>query len=156
MTRIDEVIEEVASMLESLSRQYEVRIEVEHPLPRVRALMPEGALRQILFGLLANAIEASALGGLVRVGMAVKEELLIVSISDHGHGIPQELRHQIFEPFFSTKTGMGTEGGLGLGLPLAKRLAEAMGGDVSYESKVGGGTVFHIHLPLGGIEGVVV
>jgi signal transduction histidine kinase len=156
LTRIDEMVEEVPSMLESLSRQHEVRIEVEQPLPRVRACMPEGTLRQILYGLLANAIEASAPGGEVRVGMAVKEGLLVVSISDHGHGIPQEFRHRIFEPFFSTKAGTGTEGGLGLGLPLAKQLAEAMGGNLSYESEVGRGTMFHICLPLGRIQGVVI
>ena len=87
--------------------------------------------------------------------MVVDREDLLVSVSDQGHGIPDELRDRIFEPFFSTKTGKGAEGGLGLGLPTARQLVVTLGGTLDFESEIGKGTVFRVRLPLARIEGVV-
>ena len=87
--------------------------------------------------------------------MAVRNKVLVISIADRGKGIPEALRDQVFEPFFSTKTGKGTEGGLGLGLQTARQLTEALGGTLDFESEVDRGTVFRIHLPLEKIKGVL-
>jgi signal transduction histidine kinase len=152
--RIDETLGEVVLMLEPLRRRYGVHVEIEGPLPIVNAHIPEGALRQVLFSLVTNAIEASPPEGIVRLGMVLDSQELVVSISDQGNGIPRELRSRIFEPFFSTKIGKGAEGGLGLGLPTARQLTEVLGGVLDYESECGNGTVFRIHLPLARIKGV--
>ena len=82
-----------------------------------------------------------------RWGVAVLDDALVVSIKDRGVGIPEELGNRIFEPFFSTKTGKGTEGGLGLGLSTALQLAERLGATLDYESEVARGTTFRLHLP---------
>ena len=153
--QIDETVREVVMMLEPLCRQYAARVEIVSPVPVVRAHVPEGSLRQIVFALLTNAIEASPQDGVVRIGLAADSQELVLSISDEGGGIPDELRDRIFEPFFSTKTGKGNEGGLGLGLSTAKQLAELLGGRLDYESKAGKGTVFRVRLPLARIKGVV-
>ena len=153
--QIDETIREVVMMLEPLCRQYTAQVEIVSPVPVVRAFVPEGSLRQILFALVTNAIEVSPANGVVRIGLTVDGRELVLSISDEGGGIPGELRDRIFEPFFSTKTGKGNEGGLGLGLSTAKQLAELLGGKLDYESTVGKGTVFRVRLPLAKIKGEV-
>ena len=152
---LEETLQDVVLLLEPLCRQHAVRVETIPPLPRVRVHIPEGAMRQVLFSLVTNAIESSQPEGLVHLGMVVDREDLLVSVSDQGHGIPGELRDRIFEPFFSTKTGKGDEGGLGLGLPTARQLVETLGGTLDFESELGRGTVFRIRLPLARIEGVV-
>ena len=153
--QIDETVREVVMMLEPLCRQYAARVEIASPAPAIRAYVPEGSLRQILFALVTNAIEASPPDGVVRIGLAADSQALVLSISDEGGGIPDDLRDRIFEPFFSTKTGKGNEGGLGLGLSTAKQLAELLRGRLEYESKAGMGTVFRVRLPLARIKGVV-
>jgi PAS domain S-box-containing protein len=153
--QIDETVRGVVMMLEPLCRQHATRVEIESPVPVIRASVPEGSLRQILFALVTNAIEVSLASGTVRIGLAADCKQVVLSISDEGGGIPDKLRDRIFEPFFSTKIGKGNEGGLGLGLSTAKQLAESLGGRLDYESKVGKGTVFRVRLPMARIKGVV-
>lgn len=153
--QIDETVREVVMMLEPLRRRYAAQVEILSPVPVVRARVPEGSLRQILFTLLANAIEASPAQGAVRIGLAVEDQELVVSIADQGDGIPEQLRDRIFEPFFSTKIGKGNEGGLGLGLSTAKQLTEVLGGRLDYQSDLAKGTVFRVHLPLARIHAMV-
>lgn len=66
-----------------------------------------------------------------------------ISFQDTGNGIPEDMQARIFEPFFSTK-----EEGIGLGLPIAQRIVEEHGGEISVESKPGQGTSFTISIPL--------
>ena len=65
---VDEILSEVAMTLESLSRQHAVRLEIAQPMPALRVLVPEGAIRQIVISLAANAIEASPANGVVEMG----------------------------------------------------------------------------------------
>ena len=81
------------------------------------------------------------------MGVAVNDETLVISVSDQGAGIPEELGSRIFEPFFSTKIGRDTEGGLGLGLSTARQIAQGLGATLDYQSEIGRGTVFRLRLP---------
>jgi len=101
-------------------------------------------LDRIWFNLLSNALHAVGDEGSVEVSSAIEGGLAVVSFADSGPGIPEGLRGRIFEPFFSTKApGEGT----GLGLDIARRLARANGGDISFESRPGR-TVFRVRLPV--------
>jgi len=102
-----------------------------------------GALEQILFNLVDNAVHAAGRKGRITITARESEGKVLLSIEDDGPGIPEELKDRIFEPFFTTRP-QGE--GAGLGLDSARRLARANSGDLSFES-VPGRTVFTVSMP---------
>jgi len=116
-------------------------------------------LEQVLMNLVVNARDAMPGGGEIRVvteNFEVKEKVVrdraiispgryvLVKVIDEGHGIPPEVLHKIFEPFYTTKrTGEGT----GLGLSTAYGIVKQTGGFIFAESEVGRGTVFSLLFP---------
>ena len=143
----DLAIRDVVALLRTNCRERDITIDVEINTPALNVALSEGSLRQVLYNVIQNAIDASSPGGTVRVRAAAEQQQLTVSVIDQGHGIPEEIRPQIFEPFFTTKSGL-ERSGLGLGLSVSKGLVEAMGGKLDFESTVGKGTTFMITLPL--------
>ena len=106
-------------------------------------------VQQIVVNLLANAIKFTPSGGSVELNWRIEDELLLVCVRDTGPGIPPEKMEEIFEPFVQLRSpGSLPGGGTGLGLPISRDLARAMGGDVYAASTLGGGSVFKISLPL--------
>jgi signal transduction histidine kinase len=142
-------LKNTSTLIQQASFQVEQDIETE--LPPVMADFK--ALSRCLQNLLSNAVKYG--GGAhwvgVRAGrsnMAGKNEIYI-SIADKGMGIRRDELNYIFEPF--GRAGEVTAAqieGTGLGLPLAKRIAEAMGGRLSVESEHGKGSIFTIRLPI--------
>ncbi len=102
-----------------------------------------GALEQLFLNLLLNAAEALDTGAQAGVEVEQVAGRLRISIWDHGKGIPQEAMDRIFEPFYSTSPE-----GTGLGLPIARRVARAHGGELEIESNQGDGTTARVTLPL--------
>jgi signal transduction histidine kinase len=103
-------------------------------------------LEQLFLNVIQNAAQALGAGGeaVVRVGRDGGSAL--VTIQDDGAGIPPEDLERVFDPLFSTK-----EGGTGLGLTIARRIARAAGGDIFVTSARGQGTTVEIRLPLADI-----
>ena len=97
-------------------------------------------LDQILVNLLSNAIRHSPEGASVQLTCEAVGGQIRFAVIDHGPGVPLELRERIFEPFerFDPHSGAGT----GLGLPVSRRLAEALGGTLTVEETAGGGATF--------------
>jgi len=107
-----------------------------------------GLLRRVLINLVSNAFEAMSAGGELRVDVGPRArpggDRLVISITDSGPGIPEEVRARLFEPYFTTRTT-----GTGLGLAIAKRVIEEMGGEIALEpSQPAPGTTARITLPL--------
>ena len=109
-----------------------------------------GQIEQVLFNLYANALQAMSEGGTLTITCRViagpdKEtpQWMEVLVADTGTGIPSEYLERIFQPFFTTKAH-----GIGLGLPITRRLIEDHGGLLLVESQLGKGTTFSIRLPL--------
>ena len=102
-------------------------------------------LEQILLNLLSNAIRHSAEGAEVQTIAGEVPGYVTFAVIDHGPGVPAELRDRIFEPFerFDPHSGLGT----GLGLPVSRRLAEALGGTLTVEETGGGGATFILKIP---------
>lgn len=100
-------------------------------------------LRQAVWNLLGNALDATPDGGVIRVVLESESGQAILKIEDSGPGIPPEIMDRIFEPFTTTK-GKGT----GLGLSLVLSIVEAHNGTVEAETAPGTGSVFIIRLPL--------
>ena len=112
-----------------------------------------GDLNQVVLNLLVNAAHAiadtqrgSGERGRITVRTRLEDGEVIISISDTGAGIPEQVRDRIFEPFFTTKpVGKGT----GQGLAIARSIVvDKHGGAISFETEVGRGTTFHLRLPV--------
>jgi signal transduction histidine kinase len=104
-------------------------------------------LAQVLLNLLTNACDAMPEGGEIRIRTEYDASThhLILSVSDTGVGIPQEIRSRIFEPFFTTKP---PGRGIGLGLALVAEIVHAHGGEVKVHSVPGQGTTFVLSFPV--------
>jgi two-component system, OmpR family, sensor histidine kinase KdpD len=102
---------------------------------------------RVIVNLLENAVKYSAPGTPVDVGVHHDGRHLVISISDRGVGVPPEERDRIFEPFHRSPGTPPAVHGAGLGLSIARGLATAQGGDVTYEPRPGGGSVFSLVLP---------
>jgi PAS domain S-box-containing protein len=142
-----EAIRDVVALCRSSAGDRGIKIAVDISQTADVKVKSEGALRQILFNLVRNAIEASLAGNEIQVKAGAAAGVLTVSVADQGNGIPAEIQSQIFEPFFTTKSGNST-GGLGLGLSISRSLAEAAGGSIHFESQKDKGTIFYFSLPV--------
>jgi signal transduction histidine kinase/HAMP domain-containing protein len=103
--------------------------------------------RQVLLNLLSNAIKFTDQGS-ITLSAKKKGEEFIFAVMDTGPGIPQEMQARIFEPFIQMTDDIKHTQGTGLGLPISRSLAQAHGGDLWVESKIGEGTTFFFTLPF--------
>ncbi|HTI51151.1 MAG TPA: ATP-binding protein, partial [Planctomycetaceae bacterium] len=131
--------------LNLLSSQLKGRITVLTDygnLGEIRA--PSGQLNQVFMNILNNAQQAIDGNGEIRIATRRDDSRAIVTITDTGCGIPDEIRSRIFDPFFTTKApGIGT----GLGLSLSYGIIAKLGGSIECHSEVGVGTEFVITFP---------
>jgi signal transduction histidine kinase len=111
------------------------------PLPRVRADRQQ--LRQVLLNLLTNGYEAMNGAGTLTLDAKPANGHVELRITDTGQGMDAETAQRVFEPFFTTKAK-----GIGLGLPVTKRIMEMHGGTITAESEAGAGTAFIITVPV--------
>ena len=140
---IEKTIQDVVSLLDEETRTQNVSFDLKIG-PAVLKI-PENSVRQVLFNIIKNAIEASPMDGVVRVETEGGDGFLMVRISDEGKGIFPEMRPLIFKPFFTTKKG--NQRGIGLGLSISNDILQALGGGIDFESADGRGTIFKIRLP---------
>lgn len=124
------------------------KVVVEYTLPeqRVEAIFDRNRVRQVISILLDNAVKYTSSGGRVTVMVRVVEEQVEVEVSDTGIGIPKEHLYHIFDRFYRTDEAR-TAGGLGLGLAIARQIAEAHGGKLEAKSEPGKGSTFTLSLP---------
>ncbi len=112
----------------------------EHPL---KANIQKNLFQIAFSHLIKNSIEATPEGGRIRVSTNEEENHIVITISDSGHGIKQEIIDNIFDPMFSTKDHK-----FGMGLSLVKQIVKEHMGEISVKSKAGEGTTFTIRLPI--------
>jgi signal transduction histidine kinase len=106
------------------------------------ALGDGARLRQVLYNLMKNAVEAAGPNGEVAVALAPSAYGVEVAVRDSGPGVPAAARARLFEPFFTTKPA-----GTGLGLAVSRGIALAHGGDIDVGAAESGGAVFTLRLP---------
>ena len=110
-------------------------------------------LRQLFINILENAVRYTPIAGQISVSLVQKDANAVVAIADTGIGIPPEHLPHIFERFYRVdKARARADGGVGLGLAIAKIIAESHKGNIEVESELGKGTTFTISLPLKGPE----
>jgi len=136
------LIEECLSLLHQESNLKGIKIKKQ--FCGVPIYYDESGLRTVFQNLLQNAFDAMSQNGSLTISTAVEGKQVIIQFQDSGEGIPENIRDRIFDPFFSTKTNRE---GTGIGLPICKEIVERLGGQIAYESQVGGGTKFIVLIP---------
>ncbi len=114
--------------------------ECDGELPKIK--LDVTFLKRILVNLATNAIQAMPDGGKLTIKVAEEANTVSITVLDTGVGIPDEVKPKIFQPLMTTKSK-----GQGFGLAVVKRLVEAQGGTISFESKVDEGTQFKLSFP---------
>jgi two-component system NtrC family sensor kinase len=147
-----EVVAKAGELLAGLAEQRRVKLALPASAEQVRVFADPEQLHQAITNLVMNAVQASRPGQSVDLGVsrAVRvdrepDRFAVLSVTDHGRGIPEEVRERMFEPFYTTKPpGEGT----GLGLSVVADVVREHGGFVEVVSKPEEGSRFLIHLPL--------
>jgi len=144
-----DLIERAMAVVEPLkeARPINLNISVEDGLPPMRT--DRTKLQQILINLLSNAIKFTREGEVKVTAVRAPNNRIRIAVSDTGIGIAESDVNRIFEEFRQiATTGRGSRTGTGLGLPITRRLAEMLGGEISVSSREGAGSVFTLTLPL--------
>ena len=145
--KISEVIENILPLISYELTAHQITLEQDIPqnLPEVRG--DRRYLEEIFFNLIVNAAQAikeegdDAKPGKIAVRAVVKDDKVLVTVSDTGPGISEEKVKDVFRPFYTTRAE-----GTGLGLYITKQLVEKIGGRISVNSVAGQGTVFNVSL----------
>jgi signal transduction histidine kinase len=127
---------------------HELVLAVDPDLPRT--FTDADRLRDVVVRLLDNAQKFSDPGSRVVVGASVDGGAVVVTVADHGRGIPADLLERVFEPFVQGDSSLARPaGGLGTGLFLARNIGTAIGASITVESADGTGSTFSVRLPAG-------
>jgi signal transduction histidine kinase len=108
----------------------------------------EGTLTEALVNILGNAVKYSHVGSKIVLTAGEEDDRVVISVSDSGVGIAAEELPLIFDGFYRAKSGQATQGGVGLGLAISRRIVEAHDGSLSVESELGKGSTFVFSLPV--------
>jgi signal transduction histidine kinase len=138
------VVEDAVTTAAIGQDEVNVRAEVDDPLPRIRG--DRERLRQVLTNLIDNAVKYSPAGAAVAVSAKRENGAVRIVVSDEGPGIPYEQQRLIFEKFGRADSG-GSKPGTGLGLFIARSIAEAHGGTLEVHSRPAAGATFTLTLP---------
>jgi two-component system NtrC family sensor kinase len=142
---VNDTVRQTISILDNFARinNIDIQTELNPELPIIAG--DQAQLQQVFLNLISNAIDAIGKNGWIRVKSIRSAGDLLVSVTDNGPGIPEEMQRKVFDPFFTTKsTGQGT----GLGLWISYGIMEKMGGNIAVNSKVGDGTTFVVRIPI--------
>ena len=156
---IQQVINEVLSVLRVQARQKGLSLENERRGDIPTSIVTDPArVRQLLTNIVGNAIKFTATG-YVRVVTSFVDDAerpkMKIEVIDTGCGIPGEKFESIFEPFVQVDSSVTRKhGGTGLGLAICRRIARALGGDLTVQSTCGEGSTFTLLIDAGNIEGM--
>ncbi len=145
---VDAVAAEVAAILRPLAESRQVTLTFEFDAEARRLQADPMMLRQMLLNLLSNAVKFSPSGEAVTVRSEADESGVTVKVSDRGPGIDKDKLQHVFEPFGSGQSLLAQQAaGIGLGLPIAKKLVELHGGRLSITTSRQKGTVVTLVFP---------
>jgi signal transduction histidine kinase len=146
---VDATLASVSDLI--AAARFTVERDIPPDLPQVRGDL--SALSQCLQNLVTNALKYSGNQRWIGIRASVQDEKVCIRVSDRGIGIEPADLPRIFEPFFRSSSVTAAQiHGTGLGLSLARNIAEAMRGELAVESEPGKGTTFTLRLPVSGDE----
>lgn len=147
LANLNQLVEDALLLVHHRAKFQQIRVvrNLEELLPAVM----DGGLQHAIVNLIKNAFDAMPRGGTLTITTRTSGRHVDVEVEDTGAGIPEEIRPRIFEPFFSTKP---IHQGSGLGLIIAKEVIDRSGGSIEFESRVGVGSTFRLHVPVAPAE----
>ncbi|MDQ4034970.1 MAG: HAMP domain-containing histidine kinase, partial [Chloroflexota bacterium] len=141
---LDEAVVASTERLTPLARAAEVTLETS-PMP-VTVIGDRRRLEQLVGILLDNAIRHSPAGATVRIGLEEADARAVLTVDDAGPGIPEDELSRVFDRFYRARTA--TDGGVGLGLAIARWVTDGHGGSIRAEGRPDGGARFVVDLPI--------
>ena len=153
---LSNIFEEVLAVIEQMAAERNIRIMWEEKeITHWNLIGSPSHVKRILMNILSNAVKYNKDNGDIYISCreiaSEQPEMTMIKFvcRDTGIGMTEVFQKQIFEPFAQEDTGSRTKyAGTGLGMPIAKKLVEIMGGTISFESKEGTGTMFMIRIPF--------
>ena len=143
-TDLNKLLDDLMPMVADRLSDKEMRIKREYANDLPSASFDPTELRKLFLNLIINAIDASEPGSEIEVKTSAPAKgLVAVAVTDHGAGMDPETRRRVFEPFYTTK-----QAGTGLGMAIAKKIAELHRGDLGVASRLGEGTTITVRLPV--------
>ena len=139
---MSESMSEIHDLVHQQALENGIRIHTHFArnLPLVK--VSKDQLKQVIINLILNGFDAMSEDGEMVIRTSNKEGFVVISIKDNGCGIPEHVKENIFDLYFTTKDTGG-----GIGLAISRKIIEAHEGKLYFESKVGVGTIFYIELP---------
>jgi signal transduction histidine kinase len=150
-TKLMPLIEQTVDAISGYAEGHGVKVRIEAATATDDVRADTDRLAQVLTNLLSNAIKFSPRDGEVVIAVEKETEgnALRITVRDHGTGIPPDFKARIFERFAQADaTDTRRKGGTGLGLSIAKQIVDRLGGELGFGDAPGGGTVFHVELPI--------
>lgn len=144
---LSQLVRTAASAFQQQAQAKEISLVVEAPEP-VPVEGDQERISQVIRNLLGNAITYTPDNGRITVTSQLREDGGVILVQDNGPGIPAEDLPNVFERFYRVdKSRSRSTGGIGLGLTIARRLVEALGGAITVESGAGQGSRFQVSIP---------
>jgi signal transduction histidine kinase len=145
---VRQLIDVVVGALQPLATEKQLDLTFSLPDELPPAKGDERRLAQVLLNLVGNAVKFTDAGA-IRVEVAVREEMLLITVSDTGPGISVADQKQIFEEFYQVdSSSTRTKGGTGLGLSISRRIIDMHGGRLWVQSSSGTGSTFFVTIPV--------
>ena len=138
---IPEVVSEIEGILKT-----DQKVQLDIPNESTIIHSDEKLLKHVIINLISNASKYSGEGSFIDLKVRVTNNMLYISVTDHGIGIPQDEQHHLFDRFFRAKNATNIQG-TGLGLNIVKKYVELLNGDITFESELNVGTTFGIVMP---------
>jgi two-component system, OmpR family, sensor histidine kinase KdpD len=149
---LEEVIGTALNRSDHALRGRDVRVRLQETLPLVP--MDGPFMGQVFVNLLENAVTYTPEATPIEITARAEGNRVVVEVSDHGPGLPEDHEDRIFEKFFRAPNALRAAG-TGLGLAICRGIVIAHGGTIAAENRPGGGAVFRIKLPFGGVPPAV-
>jgi signal transduction histidine kinase len=146
---LPELVHECADVVRPQAAARGVTAEIQLVPSPLTIESDRGKVKQVILNLLTNAVKYNRENGIIRITTDVTADgYYRIVVADTGRGIPPEAMPHMFQKFYRVPDSEGYATGTGLGLPIAKKIVEALGGEMGVESTAGVGSAFHFTLPL--------
>ncbi len=144
---VKEILDSASGVLSIIAAKHKLKIANLSDLPPIQA--DKARMAQVITNLVKNASKFSPEGSPIEIAANLNEGIVIISVEDHGIGMPPEVVARLFDRFYqSYRVVEGKTHGTGLGLSICKSIVEAHGGQIWAESQVGKGSKFSFSIPV--------
>jgi signal transduction histidine kinase len=144
------LLRECVAVIQPQAAARGLRLDFQIPLNLPNLESDRGKIKQVILNLLTNAVKYNRDNGAITVAVHLAPDgaRCSVSVADTGKGIPPEAMSRMFEKFYRVPDTERTVVGTGLGLPIAKKMVEVLGGEMGVRSSYGSGSLFYFSLPI--------